>query len=71
MNTYICIFCFILQDIYVGLVFASILLIFVAPLADVSDYFLLSHPLAPFVTIIASALAIYYYPGSDRWTPAR
>jgi len=60
-----------LADIYVGLAFASILLIFVAPLADISDYFLLSNPLAPFVTITASALAIYYYPGSDRWTPAR
>lgn len=36
-----------------------------------TDYFLLSNPLAPLVTIILTFLAVYYYPGSDRWTPAR
>ena len=33
--------------------------------------FVLSHPLAPLLTITLSLGAVYFYPGSDRWTPAR
>ena len=58
-------------DIYVGLAFASFLLCIVCPLADLADFFLLSSPLAPIITITLSAAAVYFYPGSDRWTPAR
>ena len=36
-----------------------------------ADFFLLSSPLAPSITISLSVLAVWYYPGSDRWTPAR
>ncbi len=67
--------CYILnensQDIYVGLWFALLLLVFVLPLVDASDQLLLSHPLAPVTTVAISLAAIIYYPGSDRWTPAR
>ena len=59
------------QDIYVGLAFASFLLCLVVPLADLADFFLLSSPLAPMITITLSGAAVYFYPGSDRWTPAR
>ena len=55
----------------VGLKFASFLLIFVVIIADHADHFLLSHPLAPLLTITLSLGAVYFYPGSDRWTPAR
>lgn len=60
-----------LADIYVGLAFASFLLLFVIPIADLLDYFLLSHPLAPLLTIALSVAGVLFYPGSDRWTPAR
>ena len=59
------------QDIYVGLLFSSFLLLFVLPLVEYSDYLLLSRPLAPAVTVVLSFMAIIFYPGSDRWTPAR
>ena len=32
---------------------------------------LLSSPYAPFVLTAIELLGLYYYPGSDRWTPAR
>jgi len=60
-----------LADIIGGLLAASALLFFLIPLVDNADEFLLSSPLAPSVTVILSVLAILFYPGSDRWTPAR
>ncbi len=54
-----------------GLLFSSFLLLFVLPLVEYSDYLLLSRPLAPAVTVVLSFMAIIFYPGSDRWTPAR
>merc|ERR1712013_448848 len=60
-----------LADIVGGLLAASVLLFFLIPLVDSADEFLLSSPLAPSVTVLLSVLAIVFYPGSDRWTPAR
>ena len=71
ISTYFIIKTINFQDIYVGLAFASFLLLIVAPLADLADFFLLSNPFAPLITITLSAAAVYWYPGSDRWTPAR
>ena len=60
-----------LADILVGLVASASLLVFVVFIADSSDHFLLSNPMAPIVTIALSLGGLYFYPGSDRWTPAR
>lgn len=60
-----------LQDIYVGLVFSGVLLIFVLPLVEYTDQLLISHWAAPLVTLALSLCGIIFYPGSDRWTPAR
>jgi len=60
-----------LADIVGGLTASSLLLLGLIPLVDSTDYFLLSSPLAPSVTLSLTVLAIVYYPGSDRWTPAR
>merc|ERR1719318_624992 len=60
-----------LADIVGGLLAASGLLFFLIPLVDSADEFLLSSPLAPSVTVLLSVLAIWFYPGSDKWTPAR
>ncbi len=55
------------QDIYVGLLFSSLLLAFVLPLVESTDNLLMSHPAAPIVTTMLTLLAIVYYPGSDRY----
>jgi len=60
-----------LADIVVGLILATLLLFIVLPIVHYGDYFLLSSPLAPSVTVSLSVLAIWFYPGSDKWTPAR
>jgi len=60
-----------LADIVAGLIFAILLLFIVLPIVHYGDYFLLSSPLAPSVTVTLSVLAIWFYPGSDKWTPAR
>jgi sphingosine-1-phosphate phosphatase 1 len=60
-----------LQDIYVGLIFASFLVVFVLPFVEHTDSLLMSHPMVPLVTIPLSIAGILFYPGSDRWTPAR
>ena len=60
-----------LADILVGLVASASLLVFVVVIADSSDHFLLSNPMAPIVTIALSLGGLYFYPGSDRWTPVR
>ena len=54
-----------------GLVFAVFLIVFVLPFVEFCDLRLLQNKWAPLITISASLLAIYFYPGSDRWTPAR
>ena len=59
------------QDIIGGLGFASFLLVFVIPIAEWSDQFILTSPISPIVTVTLSVLAVIYYPGCDRWTPAR
>ncbi len=51
--------------------FSSFLLTWVLPLIEYSDAWLISSPWAPLVTITLTALAVIFYPGSDRWTPAR
>jgi hypothetical protein len=51
--------------------FASFLLVFVIPFAEWSDQFILTSPISPLVTVTLSILAIIYYPGCDKWTPAR
>jgi len=60
-----------LADIVMGVIASAFLLVFLIPLVDHGDHFLLSSPLAPSVTVLLSVMAIYFYPGSDRWTPAR
>jgi len=60
-----------LADILAGLVLSGLLLLWVVPLVHYGDSFLVCSPLAPAVTVPLSILAIWYYPGSDRWTPAR
>ena len=62
---------FIFQDIIGGLSFASFLLVFIIPIAELSDQFILTSPVSPFVTVTLSILAVIFYPGCDRWTPAR
>lgn len=54
-----------------GLAAGAFLLVFILPLAEHTDYVLLSHPMAPLVTLALTMAALYVYPGSDRWTPAR
>lgn len=58
-------------DIYMGLAVGLMLLVPVLPLAEYSDFWLLSSPYAPFVLTAIELLGLYFYPGSDRWTPAR
>ena len=58
-------------DVYMGLAGGLLLLVPVLPLAEHSDFWLLSSPYAPFVLTAIELLGLYYYPGSDRWTPAR
>ena len=58
-------------DIYMGLAVGLMLLVPILPLAEHSDFWLLSSPYAPFVLTAIELLGLYYYPGSDRWTPAR
>ena len=58
-------------DIYMGLIVGLMLLVPVLPLAEYSDFWLLSSPYAPFVLTAIELLGLYFYPGSDRWTPAR
>merc|ERR1719187_890897 len=58
-------------DILAGLAIDVLILPIILPLVHYADYFLLSSPLAPSITISLSVLAVWYYPGSDRWTPAR
>ena len=58
-------------DVYMGLAGGVLLLVPVMPLAEYSDFWLLSSPYAPFVLTAIELLGLYYYPGSDRWTPAR
>ena len=60
-----------LADILAGLVLSALLLLWVLPLVHYGDSFLVCSPLAPAVTIPLSILAVWFYPGSDRWTPAR
>ena len=60
-----------IQDIYVGLAFAGLLLVFILPFAEYIDHFLLASPWAPIWTMGLGVLATVFYPGSDRWTPAR
>ena len=60
-----------LQDIYVGLAFSTLLIAFIFPLVDILDPLLVCHPLAPAATVSLSVAAVVFYPGSDRWTPAR
>jgi len=60
-----------LADILAGLVLSACLLVVVLPLAHYGDTFLMQSPLAPSITITLSLLAVWLYPGSDRWTPAR
>ncbi len=59
------------QDIIGGLGFASFLLVFIIPIAEWSDQFILTSPISPLFTVTLSVLAVIYYPGCDRWTPAR
>ena len=58
-------------DIYVGLIFSLILITFVFPTVDFADQWLIVNRYAPLLTVPLSLAALYYYPGSDRWTPAR
>ena len=60
-----------LADILAGLVLSALLLLWVVPLVDYADSFLMCSPLAPAITVPLSLLAVWFYPGSDRWTPAR
>jgi len=60
-----------LADIIGGLFSSCLVLPLVLPLVHFTDYFLLSSPLAPTLTVTLSVLAIWLYPGSDKWTPAR
>jgi hypothetical protein len=54
-----------------GLICGALLLVPILPLAEYADYWLLSSDFAPIITITIEMLALYFYPGSDRWTPAR
>ena len=60
-----------IADILAGLLLSSLLLLWVIPFVHLADSFLVCSSFAPVVTVSLSILAIYYYPGSDRWTPAR
>ena len=59
------------QDIYMGLLFSAALFFPVVIFADRSDEFLLTTWWSPVLTVGACLLGIWFYPGSDRWTPAR
>ncbi len=54
-----------------GLIIGAALLVPILPLAEYSDYWLLSSAAAPPVIVLLEMLGLYFYPGSDRWTPAR
>lgn len=58
-------------DILAGLLLSSLLLLFVLPFVNFVDSFLLCSSFSPAITILLSLLAVWFYPGSDRWTPAR
>lgn len=60
-----------LADIAAGLAMDVLLLPFILPLVHHADFFLLSSRWAPVITISLSLMAVWFYPGSDRWTPAR
>jgi len=60
-----------LADILAGLTLSFLLLLWVVPMVDYVDSFLLCSTWAPAITIPLSLLAVWFYPGSDRWTPAR
>ena len=58
-------------DVMAGLLLAAALLFPLIPLVEATDQFLLSSPLAPSVTLSLTLVAVWRYPGCDRWTPAR
>lgn len=59
-----------LADIVVGLFLSCCLMPIFSLLADSVDNFLLSSQSAPFFSISITLLAVWMYPGSNRWTPA-
>ncbi|CAH0714103.1 unnamed protein product, partial [Brenthis ino] len=58
-------------DIAAGLILASALLIFLIPIVDQLDGFLLTSQWSPLLVIAISVLVIVYHPQSDKWTPTR
>lgn len=62
---------FFFQDIIVGLVLASILMVPIVPLVDRMDSFILTSQWSPFLLICISIAIIAFYPKSSIWTPTR
>lgn len=58
-------------DIVAGLTLSAILMPILVSISFLTDKFLVMWPLSPIVTLSLSMLAIWLYPSSGRWTPAR
>ena len=60
-----------LQDIIAGLLFGTFLNAILLPLADSSDFFLMSNKYSQILTVFVVLFVVVFYPASDRWSPAR
>jgi len=58
-------------DVVVGLLTSTLFMLVMIPFANFADEFLLTSLWSPIVILLLSVLAIYFYPGSYKWTPAR
>lgn len=62
---------FAIQDIVAGLLLVAILFVFVIPLVDKLDPYLLKHGFGGLFILAAGIFLAICTPGADRWTPAR
>jgi len=58
-------------DVLAGLAITPPLLLLILPLVEHTDHWLVTSSWSPLLSLSLSLLAVYFYPGSDRWTPAR